>query len=118
VHIIPHSHCDPGWLTTFEGYYDGQVKGILTNVFNELNNDPTKTFVWAEMLVDLSTIFFYVFFHSEFTGLHFSLFFFFFHLQFLFQFVVEPTKRRNKGEVYSTCERRKIGVCWGWLGSK
>eukprot|EP00029_Vermamoeba_vermiformis_P007896 TRINITY_DN3546_c0_g1_i1.p1 TRINITY_DN3546_c0_g1~~TRINITY_DN3546_c0_g1_i1.p1 ORF type:complete len:1137 (-),score=300.82 TRINITY_DN3546_c0_g1_i1:18-3428(-) len=49
VHLIPHSHCDPGWLETFEGYFNGRVSRILTNVVNELSKDPTRTFVWAEI---------------------------------------------------------------------
>ena len=34
VHIIPHSHCDPGWLDTFEQYYRRDVNRILTGVMN------------------------------------------------------------------------------------
>jgi hypothetical protein len=80
IHIIPHSHCDPGWLKTykvfnyltvsiyllfcifspnfffwstfsvcFQEYYAQNVKPILTNIFNQIKSDPTKTFNWAEM---------------------------------------------------------------------
>jgi len=49
VHIIPHSHCDPGWLQTYEDYYRNYVSRILSGVVNNLANDPTKTFIWAEI---------------------------------------------------------------------
>lgn len=32
VHMIPHTHCDPGWLITFEAYYETKVKAILTSL--------------------------------------------------------------------------------------
>ena len=37
VHIIPHSHCDPGWLDTFEQYYRRDVGRILTGVMHALD---------------------------------------------------------------------------------
>ena len=49
VHIIPHSHCDPGWLNTFEGYYAKNVQKILDGVVGSLSRDPKKKFVWAEI---------------------------------------------------------------------
>jgi len=49
VHVIPHSHCDPGWLETFQGYYDLQVHKILDNVLNDLSQDSKRRFIWAEM---------------------------------------------------------------------
>lgn len=42
------SHCDPGWLSTFEQYYANDVRRILGSVVDELLNDPKKTFIWAE----------------------------------------------------------------------
>jgi hypothetical protein len=48
VHVIPHSHCDPGWLETFEGYYANQVNNILHRVTQQLDINPKATFVWAE----------------------------------------------------------------------
>jgi alpha-mannosidase II len=48
VHIIPHSHCDPGWLESFEGYYLSQVARILSSVISELSEHPARRFVWAE----------------------------------------------------------------------
>ena len=49
VHIIPHSHCDPGWLDTFEQYYRRDVSRILTGVTNALSADPNKRFIWSEI---------------------------------------------------------------------
>eukprot|EP01114_Cavostelium_apophysatum_P007845 TRINITY_DN2004_c0_g1_i3.p1 TRINITY_DN2004_c0_g1~~TRINITY_DN2004_c0_g1_i3.p1 ORF type:complete len:1212 (-),score=393.06 TRINITY_DN2004_c0_g1_i3:43-3678(-) len=49
VHVIPHSHCDPGWLQTYEEYYDQYVSDILTGVTQALNADPKKHFIWAEI---------------------------------------------------------------------
>ena len=48
-HIISHSHCDPGWLETFEGYFLRDVNSIITGVVNELLRDTNKRFVWAEI---------------------------------------------------------------------
>ncbi|SPQ93940.1 Alpha-mannosidase [Plasmodiophora brassicae] len=48
VHIVPHSHCDPGWLETYETYFAGDVSTILSNVFYELMQDPRRKFVWSE----------------------------------------------------------------------
>ena len=47
-HIIAHSHCDPGWLNTFEGYYMADVRGILDSVLAALQRDSTRRFVWSE----------------------------------------------------------------------
>ncbi|KAL6080566.1 Alpha-mannosidase 2 [Balamuthia mandrillaris] len=49
VYMIPHSHCDPGWLLTFEQYHQQQVATILTNVVQALNGQPHRRFVWAEI---------------------------------------------------------------------
>ena len=47
-HIIAHSHCDPGWLNTFEGYYMADVRAILDSVLGALQRDATRRFVWSE----------------------------------------------------------------------
>ena len=49
AHIIAHSHCDPGWLDTFEQYYRRDVSRILTGVTRALADDPSKRFVWSEI---------------------------------------------------------------------
>lgn len=48
AHIIAHSHCDPGWLESFEGYYSTQVHGILSSVVDQLSRERDRRFVWAE----------------------------------------------------------------------
>mmetsp|Transcript_3054 Transcript_3054/g.4548 ORF Transcript_3054/g.4548 Transcript_3054/m.4548 type:complete len:1202 (+) Transcript_3054:113-3718(+) len=49
AHIIAHSHCDPGWLSTFEGYYTSDVNRILSNAMQQLKVDPARRFIWAEI---------------------------------------------------------------------
>ena len=63
VHIFPHSHTDLGWLNTLEESFTGKasnpkknqmsfkgsVDGMLTSVIKNLENDPKKTFSYAEM---------------------------------------------------------------------
>lgn len=31
VYVVPHSHCDPGWLSTFEGYFESDVTHVGKN---------------------------------------------------------------------------------------
>ena len=50
IHIIPHSHMDPGWLKTYDEYYNLQVKKIFDNVFEQLKANPNRTFVYCEMI--------------------------------------------------------------------
>uniref|UniRef100_A0A1I7S5U6 Alpha-mannosidase n=1 Tax=Bursaphelenchus xylophilus TaxID=6326 RepID=A0A1I7S5U6_BURXY len=49
VIVIPHSHCDPGWLKTFEGYYEEQTKNILDGMAKNLGEKPDMKFIYAEM---------------------------------------------------------------------
>ena len=48
IHVIPHSHCDPGWLDTFETYYVKQVNKILDNSFKAVKANQNRKFIWAE----------------------------------------------------------------------
>ena len=39
VHVVPHSHVDPGWPHTAEQYYDESVRVILCSAVRSLNRD-------------------------------------------------------------------------------
>lgn len=57
VHIIPHSHDDPGWLKTADQYYSGTNSSIYTasvnlifnSVVTELVKNPERTFSFCEV---------------------------------------------------------------------
>ncbi|GAM26881.1 hypothetical protein SAMD00019534_100560 [Acytostelium subglobosum LB1] len=49
VLLIPHSHCDPGWLRTYNQYFEEKVHATLNNVIHTLENEKSKTFVWSEI---------------------------------------------------------------------
>ena len=50
IHIIPHTHLDPGWLKTPEEYYNEESVGsIFTTVLNSLISNPERTFIITEV---------------------------------------------------------------------
>ena len=48
VIVMPHSHTDPGWLQTVEGYFATSTKSIISNVVNKLTQHTNMTFIWSE----------------------------------------------------------------------
>ncbi|RHZ07949.1 hypothetical protein DYB31_006453 [Aphanomyces astaci] len=48
VHLIPHTHDDPGWLLTVDQYFTQEVDYILDTVVTELQKDPNRRFMWRE----------------------------------------------------------------------
>eukprot|EP00331_Platyophrya_macrostoma_P022192 CAMPEP_0176445692 /NCGR_PEP_ID=MMETSP0127-20121128/23863_1 /TAXON_ID=938130 /ORGANISM="Platyophrya macrostoma, Strain WH" /LENGTH=983 /DNA_ID=CAMNT_0017831547 /DNA_START=80 /DNA_END=3031 /DNA_ORIENTATION=+ len=57
VHVVAHTHCDPGWLKTVDEYYFGRnnsiqwagVQYILDAVVDELDLYPDRRFMYVEM---------------------------------------------------------------------
>jgi hypothetical protein len=39
VYVVPHSHCDPGWIKTFDEYFQQQTREIITTVIQALAKD-------------------------------------------------------------------------------
>ena len=50
VHVVPHSHNDPGWLETESQYFKIRSKMIITNVVKSLEADAKRRFQWVEMV--------------------------------------------------------------------
>lgn len=49
IFVVPHSHCDPGWIKTFDKYFQTRTKKIITSVVESLLKDPKRRFIWAEI---------------------------------------------------------------------
>ena len=50
IHIIPHSHMDPGWGWVIETYYNDRVRYIYSSVYESLLSDSKRTFVICEII--------------------------------------------------------------------
>ncbi|KAG9404584.1 hypothetical protein AC1031_004785 [Aphanomyces cochlioides] len=48
VHLIAHTHDDPGWLRTVDQYYTERVDYILDTVVTELAKNPNRRFMYVE----------------------------------------------------------------------
>ncbi len=49
VHVVLHSHNDPGWLRTYQDYFSGSTAHILNSVVIYLTEHPDLTFMWSEI---------------------------------------------------------------------
>ncbi|KDO33515.1 hypothetical protein SPRG_19152 [Saprolegnia parasitica CBS 223.65] len=48
VHLVPHTHDDPGWLYTVDEYFSQNVDYILDTVVTELLKNPDRRFMYVE----------------------------------------------------------------------
>ena len=49
VHIVPHSHMDAGWLSTFDDYANKWVARILTSVTQKMVKNPEYKFTVGDI---------------------------------------------------------------------
>ena len=51
IHLCPHSHMDPGWMSTFEELYEATFKGIVEGVLGGLASDASRTFAAEHAII-------------------------------------------------------------------
>lgn len=47
--MICHTHVDTAWIETLNSYYQSSVKTILNSVVEQLQLEPERRFVFAEV---------------------------------------------------------------------
>lgn len=50
IHVLPHSHDDPGWVRTSDQYFDFFVNDIYTTAINALDKDSRRKFQAVEII--------------------------------------------------------------------
>eukprot|EP01084_Bolivina_argentea_P191962 329635_1 len=49
IHMVAHTHDDPGWLITVDEYYIQEVEWIFYTMIPVLKDNPTRKFTYVEM---------------------------------------------------------------------
>ena len=49
IHVIPHSHCDPGYRESFEDYWKYNVSFIIDSMLDALIKDQSRRFIWEDV---------------------------------------------------------------------
>lgn len=49
IHIVGHTHDDPGWLITVDEYYIREVEWIFYTIIPVLEDNPLRKFTYVEM---------------------------------------------------------------------
>jgi hypothetical protein len=50
IHIIPHTHQDPGWVLSFSEFYSQKVHLIYDNMLKQLIESQERTFIICEVV--------------------------------------------------------------------